>query len=562
MSINKIERLLKETDNSREYAIVLKYGHTTRYDEDWPLPYHPSNYRRSRNDWYKRKLVYSTQVRMFKTWKHNRKRQWKNQKATDTFIGLPNEIYKPKLIMKNKPENGVYILYNEKLFTITDWKQQSDPTIADYVVLVTDYGAMKIRKKIKGKMKWEEAMRFDLPDSTQGSQIIFNRIAIKEAILFIGGEWVGDWFWTSVEYGPLSAWIYNGNGGDMGATSKYITGYVRSVTTFQLPASDFKPIDKVTPDLLDVGLRAAGIKIDKRFLGRIIGIFKLIEEKGGEASLDDIAKFQEMMKKRDANIQRGREYGVSHAHDLIESQIKPSEERTENIELKKTETKFKPKDGDFVAWDSEGDFGDEIDHCIAIVHGEGKWRNVIDNEELDIHAILNPDNIAFVCKSVRSFPFNFRPATDTEIMQLVSALEKTDKTWNFYKKCIEDLKCKPSEDKGASLGVSKDRVEPWQPSEVLKQKMIALFDDNFDFDTPAMSRKRFIEIIPEIAKLLPFSLGGENSIIPILTGKDAENFIKKAEESYKNRGSIDFSEQIKINKKILSKSKNKLNEDQ
>lgn len=44
------------------------------------------------------------------------------------------------------------------------------------------------------------------------------------------------------------------------------------------------------------------------------------------------------------------------------------------------------------------------------------------------------------------------------------------------------------------------------------------------------------------------------SIIPTLTGKSADRFIKLADEAYKNRGTIDFTMQFKALNKILGKS--------
>ena len=40
----------------------------------------------------------------------------------------------------------------------------------------------------------------------------------------------------------------------------------------------------------------------------------------------------------------------------------------------------------------------------------------------------------------------------------------------------------------------------------------------------------------------------------ILIGNSAKNFIKKANESLKNRSQLDISEQIKITKSIIKKS--------
>jgi hypothetical protein len=43
------------------------------------------------------------------------------------------------------------------------------------------------------------------------------------------------------------------------------------------------------------------------------------------------------------------------------------------------------------------------------------------------------------------------------------------------------------------------------------------------------------------------------AIIPTLYGKEAENFIKKADEAYRNKGNIDFSKQIEICNEIIKK---------
>lgn len=42
--------------------------------------------------------------------------------------------------------------------------------------------------------------------------------------------------------------------------------------------------------------------------------------------------------------------------------------------------------------------------------------------------------------------------------------------------------------------------------------------------------------------------------IPVLEGKEAERFMKKAEKAYKNRGKVDYSKQIKDAIAILKKS--------
>ncbi|OAV72881.1 hypothetical protein Barb6_00725 [Bacteroidales bacterium Barb6] len=43
--------------------------------------------------------------------------------------------------------------------------------------------------------------------------------------------------------------------------------------------------------------------------------------------------------------------------------------------------------------------------------------------------------------------------------------------------------------------------------------------------------------------------------LPTLTGKDAERFIKKANETYKRKGTIDFSKEMENARIILANSK-------
>ena len=48
--------------------------------------------------------------------------------------------------------------------------------------------------------------------------------------------------------------------------------------------------NKVEVDILDVGLRLGNIKIEKEVLSKIIDVFLLIQEKGGEADLKDMSE--------------------------------------------------------------------------------------------------------------------------------------------------------------------------------------------------------------------------------------------------------------------------------
>jgi hypothetical protein len=57
-----------------------------------------------------------------------------------------------------------------------------------------------------------------------------------------------------------------------------------------------KPIDNVTVDRLDMCLRMCGIQIQTGILDKLIDIVELIEDKGGEVSLNDICDLQELWK--------------------------------------------------------------------------------------------------------------------------------------------------------------------------------------------------------------------------------------------------------------------------
>lgn len=65
---------LKTTINRKEYRILLlKEEYPPYWDEGIHLyPKYRSGFKNSK------KLIMSYQVRMYKTWKHNRKTQWKN----------------------------------------------------------------------------------------------------------------------------------------------------------------------------------------------------------------------------------------------------------------------------------------------------------------------------------------------------------------------------------------------------------------------------------------------------------------------------------------------------
>ena len=58
-----------------------------------------------------------------------------------------------------------------------------------------------------------------------------------------------------------------------------------------------KTIDNVTTTILDVALRMCGIQLELQIIDKIIDVVKLIEEKGGYANFEDIAKLQDKWKR-------------------------------------------------------------------------------------------------------------------------------------------------------------------------------------------------------------------------------------------------------------------------
>jgi len=51
-------------------------------------------------------------------------------------------------------------------------------------------------------------------------------------------------------------------------------------------------IDKVTTTNLDIALRMVGYQLDMTLIDRIIDLVELIEDKGDDASIEDICKLQ------------------------------------------------------------------------------------------------------------------------------------------------------------------------------------------------------------------------------------------------------------------------------
>lgn len=76
MSVNFNRTKYNKAKDRKGYKILL-------YDDLYPLywdegiKFYPNWKPRFEDNWKRRKQVYSYQIRMYKTWKHNRKTQWK-----------------------------------------------------------------------------------------------------------------------------------------------------------------------------------------------------------------------------------------------------------------------------------------------------------------------------------------------------------------------------------------------------------------------------------------------------------------------------------------------------
>lgn len=69
---------------------------------------------------------------------------------------------------------------------------------------------------------------------------------------------------------------------------------VKSLTRVQLEElcinqnAMIKPVNKVTPELLDAGLRVRNIQLGSEIINSVISMIELIQEKGDEINLKDV----------------------------------------------------------------------------------------------------------------------------------------------------------------------------------------------------------------------------------------------------------------------------------
>ena len=71
----KRDKLLKTTTNRRIYHIIKVVD-----DDPYPEEYgYYQKHKRGYRGYWKSRMIYPPEIRMYRTWKHNRKTRWKNR---------------------------------------------------------------------------------------------------------------------------------------------------------------------------------------------------------------------------------------------------------------------------------------------------------------------------------------------------------------------------------------------------------------------------------------------------------------------------------------------------
>ena len=150
--------------------------------------------------------------------------------------------------MKNNIENGIYIPDEHRnLIPVDEWVKREDPTAAQAVVLVTDFGMLEIAKgDLPGGFNFEGAQKaaaeyrkgFRCPTRHEAIEMYDARFRGLEALKKIGGKPITTIGWTSEadpdpEYISNSAFFYLGSTGGVGNDGKYRTFAVRPVSAFK-----------------------------------------------------------------------------------------------------------------------------------------------------------------------------------------------------------------------------------------------------------------------------------------------------------------------------------------
>ena len=136
--------------------------------------------------------------------------------------------------MKNNIENGIYIPEEQRnLIPVDEWVKREDPTTAQTVVLVTDFGMLEIAKEdLPGGFNFEGAQKA-AAEYRKGFRCPTRHEAIE-----MYGEPATTIGWTSEadpdpEYNSYYAFIYSGGTGNVSNNGKCNTLAVRPVSAFK-----------------------------------------------------------------------------------------------------------------------------------------------------------------------------------------------------------------------------------------------------------------------------------------------------------------------------------------
>ena len=151
--------------------------------------------------------------------------------------------------MKNNIKTGIYIPDEHRnLIPVDEWVKREDPTAAQTVVLVTDFGMLEIAKKdLSGRFNFEEAQKaaagyrkgFRCPTRHEAIEMYDARFrGLDEAFKQIGGEPAATIGWTSEadpdpECNSHGAFVYGGGAGGMLGSNKCNAFAVRPVFAFK-----------------------------------------------------------------------------------------------------------------------------------------------------------------------------------------------------------------------------------------------------------------------------------------------------------------------------------------
>ena len=132
--------------------------------------------------------------------------------------------------MKNNIENGIYIPEEQRnLIPVDEWVKREDPTTAQTVVLVTDFGMLEIAKEdLPGGFNFEGAQKaaaeyrkgFRCPTRHEAIEMYDARFRTSEAD-------------PDPEYFSNRAFLYYGGTGSVNYGNKYFTFAVRPVSAFK-----------------------------------------------------------------------------------------------------------------------------------------------------------------------------------------------------------------------------------------------------------------------------------------------------------------------------------------